>query len=454
MSLKDSLPFIRNYVYLLNEALKQNDPDKQLSRLQVYWLSFIILGILVTNTVCWQKISRSSIGTYSSSAISWMFKKGKISWNTLLYASTLKIIEKYGIRSGVLVIDDTDAERSKSTMKIAKVHKIKDKKTGGYFRGQNLVFLVLVTKKITIPVGFEFYEPDPAMKDWKKEDNRLKALKTPKKDRPKEPQRNPDYPGKKELAIRLLKNFVISFPQIRIKCVVADCFYGSASFIRETQKATGQNQVITQIRKNQLIMVKGIFVKVSDHFNSIDNPVVQEVELRGKEKTITYITGKFTVKSHEKKYFIIALKYDNEKEYRYILASDMSWNVLDTIKAYALRWLVEVFIQDWKSYEGWDQLAMQPGIDGANRSLTLSLLCDHVLFFHKDQLDLFKNGESAATVGSLKEKVMMESIIQFVQNIIDCENPKEQINAFNKQIEEVFQLRASMKHIRNTEFEF
>jgi hypothetical protein len=34
-----------------------------------------------------------------------------------------------------------------------------------------------------------------------------------------------------------------------------------------------------------------------------------------------------------------------------------------------MRWLVEVFFSDWKQYEGWFQMAKQPGIDGSNRGL-------------------------------------------------------------------------------------
>jgi hypothetical protein len=42
-----------------------------------------------------------------------------------------------------LVIDDTDIERSKNVTQIGGAHKIKDKKTGGYFLGQNIVFIIL-----------------------------------------------------------------------------------------------------------------------------------------------------------------------------------------------------------------------------------------------------------------------------------------------------------------------
>jgi hypothetical protein len=52
----------------------------------------------------------------------------------------------------------------KMQKKIHKLHKIKDKKTGGYLLGQSLVLLLFVSEKITFPIGFAFYAPDPAIK--------------------------------------------------------------------------------------------------------------------------------------------------------------------------------------------------------------------------------------------------------------------------------------------------
>jgi hypothetical protein len=47
----------------------------------------------------------------------------------------------------------------------------------------------------------------------------------------------------------------------------------------------------------------------------------------------------------------------------------MTWRMTDSVSAYTMRWLIEVFFSDWKQYEGWCQMAKQPGIDGANRGL-------------------------------------------------------------------------------------
>lgn len=110
MIIGDSLPFIQDYVLALNEAIKLQSPDAALTRIQRYWLSFVILGLLVTNTLCWARFERFSCGTHAISSICWMFKKAKVAWDLLLYASVTKIIEHYGIKSGVLVIDDTDSD--------------------------------------------------------------------------------------------------------------------------------------------------------------------------------------------------------------------------------------------------------------------------------------------------------------------------------------------------------
>ena len=131
----------------------------------------------------------------------------------------------------------------------------------------------------------------------------------------------------------------------------------------------------------------------------------------------------------------------------------MSWRDIDIIKAYALRWLVEVFIQDWKLYEGWNQLAKQRGIEGSDRGVTLSLLCDHALSLHDEQKALFKNNDPACTVGSLREKVMMESLSAFIGNIVSSDNPKEMFDQYCSKLSSLFKLQTSIKHMRHMDFE-
>jgi hypothetical protein len=102
-----------------------------------------------------------------------MFRHSKVAWDGLLQASVFLVLRQHGITAGVRVADDSDHRRAKRTARIWKAHKVFDKKTGGYFNGQCLVFLVLVTPKLTVPVGFRCHQPDPKRVAWQREDRRL-----------------------------------------------------------------------------------------------------------------------------------------------------------------------------------------------------------------------------------------------------------------------------------------
>ena len=82
------------------------------------------------------------------------------------------------------------------------------------------------------------------------------------------------------------------------------------------------------------------------------------------------------------KRFVVALKYEGESNYRYLVATDMTWRTMDIIQAYTLRWLVKIFFEDWKLYEGWGRKAKQLNEEGSSRGLILSLLLDHCLLLH------------------------------------------------------------------------
>jgi hypothetical protein len=448
-----SLPFIREYVEALDKAIKTKDPGSDgLTRLQKVWLSFIILGTLITNSVCWAKCERFSLGQYSIKQISWFFRRSRIVWDLLLAASVLQIVEAYGIKEGVLAIDDTDRERSKNTTQISQVHKIKSKKTSGYFNGQNLVILVLVSGEVTIPVGFRFYEPDPERSAWRKEDDRLKRKKVAKQYRPKAPLDNPKYPSKQDIASELCGEFCRNFPKIKVRAIVGDSHYGTSNFMDEVALKTSQNQVITKIRKTQLISVNNKEIAVSEFFKNYQGRK-ETIVLRGQKKELTVCMIKCKVKSHKKKYFVIALKEAHEKEYRYLIARDMTWRYEDIIKTYAFRWLVEVFIQDWKQCEGWNKLAKQTGTEGSTRGVILSLLTDHALLLHEEQKALLKNHEPIATVSSIREKVIMESLKEFIYDIVSSSDPRALFDKYVDRIHELFNLKTSIKHMRPDDME-
>ena len=98
-------------------------------------------------------------------------------------ASVRVILRHYGIISGSLVIDDTDNPRSKSAQTLAYLYKLRYKDSGGSLWGQRLVFLVLVTPKISLPVGFTFSQPAPELRAWYRQEKVLHKQGVPKQQR-------------------------------------------------------------------------------------------------------------------------------------------------------------------------------------------------------------------------------------------------------------------------------
>jgi len=331
--------FIKSFVEDLNNAIKDLNKSAGLTRAQIIWLGFCLMGILLVNSVCWAKFERASLGGYSLSRLSWMFRKSKIAWCLLFQASVKNVLKKHGITEGVLVIDETDNRRAFSPKRIYKTHKQKESIPGGYVNGQTIVFLLLVTKAITIPVGFAFYMPDLVLSAWKKNDEKLKKEGVSKKNRPKEPERNPLYPTKVQLALTLLQEFKEYHPQIQVQAVLADALYGECQFMNNTSKIFQGIQVISQLNKNQNIWDRGHKKSVEHYFNSTNKGVEQLICIRGDEKIMaTVSSARLKVDSPGVKRFIIALKYEDEEDYRFLVAGDLSWRTKDIIQAFSLRW--------------------------------------------------------------------------------------------------------------------
>ncbi len=136
--------------------------------------------------------------------------------------------------------------------------------------------------------------------------------------------------------------------------MLADNLYGTEEFLDKASAIFGGIQVISKLRKNQKVRFRGKTLHVNTFFQRYPG-VAQQLSIRGGEPVTVYVrSARIHVCAHRKKRFVIALKYEGEDEYRYLVASDMSWRTMDIAQAHTFRWLVEVFIQDWKAYEGWD----------------------------------------------------------------------------------------------------
>jgi len=448
MLMGESAAFIKNFINDLDTALGELKSNAKLSGTQKVWLGFCLTGILLMNSVCWAKFERASLGSYKVSALSWMFRDAKIYWNYMLQASVILILKHYDIKEGVIAIDESDRARSKRTKRIHHVHKQKHKASGGYVNGQTVVLLLLVTESVSFPVGFAFYMPDPVLTKWNKEDKCLKKSGVAKKDRPDKPQRNPLYPTKIQIALQLLREFKKNHENIKITAILADALYGEAYFMTEASQLFDKVQVISQLRENQNIEYKGKKRNLKHYFNKINIGVPAMIQVRGgKEIRVTLSSARLKVSAHGKKRFVVALKYEGESDYRYLVATNMTWRTIDIIQAYTLRWLVEVFFEDWKLYEGWGREAKQLDEEGSSRGLILSLLLDHCLLLHPEQTARIENKLPACTVGSLQRKSQMDVLLGFVKNLLDHPEPGDKIKELAELIDDTFQLMPSDKHM-------
>ena len=155
------------------------------------------------------------------------------------------------------------------------------------------------------------------------------------------------------------------------------------------------------------------------------------------------------VKSYAHKLFVIALKYEGEEEYRYITATDLSWRAIDIVSAYTLRWLVEVFIQDWKGHMGFDSMAIHQGVDGSFRGLTLSLLADHALSFHPEQAALINAKLPAGTVSSLTKRIKIEALLKSIKTLVYSDQPKEAYEKMASSLMSIYELNSSKRNMVN-----
>jgi hypothetical protein len=447
MILGKPAPFVSAFVAAVDEAIRAHQPSGGMSAMQRTWMAFCVTAVLVTNSICWARFERASLGTYSLAALSWMFRHNKIPWDRLLVANVRVILRHHGITSGSLVIDDTDNPRSKSVTTLAHLYKLRDKESGGYLWGQSLVFLVLVTPKISIPVSSVFYQPAPELSAWYKPEKVLKKQGVLPHQRPPKPEPNSQYPTKQQLALRLLEAFKAQHPDIRVHCIAADALYGTVSFVDEASAIFGDVQVLSQIRSNQNIRAGQHEQHVADYFATYPG-TPHTIRICGGEEVVAWVSSaRLYVCSHKTKRFIVAIKYAEEETCRYLIASDLSWRTLDIVQGHSLRWLVEVFIQDWKSYEGWSQLTKQPGEEGARHSVILSLLVDHSLFVHPDQQHQLKNNLPAYTVGNLRANVQVECLVEIIDDLVSSNHPQDKLTCFTKALHEVFALGRSTKHM-------
>jgi hypothetical protein len=450
----NDLPCVRGFIEELNAELISGDGHEGLTNSQKDWLSFCMIGAIVTNSLCWAKFERATTNNRSKARTSYMFCNSSMPWDLLYNAGIRCIFKKYKVKTGRLILDDTDCERSKNTTAIFGVHKQFDKKTTGYHFGQNIMFLVLVSDEITLPVGHRFFIPDSAQQIWKIEDKDRKLAGQPKGSMRPKPSEDPKFPSKHKIALDLLKEFKVKYPNIVVTLKVADAAFCSAEFIEEVSKIDPDIQFISILRGNQLARYSS---SPNAKWKSLDELFKDKKEHRttvkvrgGKEQEVILKFERLYVKKHKEKRFVVLLKYNDDMEGRYLCAIKLRWRPDDVAQGYSFRWLVEVVIQDWEGNSGWGSFSTQQQMTGATHSVVLSLLVDLIFLAHSEQTSQVGTKNPLNTAGSLRESIRSESLIKSIEEFIAGEDHDLSSNWIAK-LKDVLtshaSLRKSSKHM-------
>ena len=455
MLIFDSLPSVDYYINSVRNKLDEMPGNRpSLTSKTASFLAFCISAIIITGSLNWDKFERSSCGKWKAKVLSWLLRNSsRIPWEYLLIASTKVLLEIFKITKCHLVFDDFDRERSKRTTKIHGVHKVRNKKGGGFIPAQNIVLLILVTPIITLPVGVWFYQPDPEQKKWRKEDERLRKKKVRRKFRPKKPDLNPLYPTKKQIAAKLLRKFKYYFSSIEIVSISGDAIYLSSQMKAEVSQIFPKTQFLSQLRRNQRALLgPKQSLRLDEYFGRM-RETKKVFKLRGHvEKVIYYASARLFIKAHNKVSHVVAYRYEGESRYRFICGSQLTWRAEDIIRAFAFRWLVEVVIEDLKQFDGWGKDASQYDYEGASRGLCLSLLLDQFLLQHPKQQSLYRAGKPLQTAGTLRNQLQFECLLNSIGKIVECEDPKAKLKEISASVDTLVTFRASSKHMAGREF--
>jgi hypothetical protein len=327
------------------------------------------------------------------------------------------------------------------------VHYFKDKQGTGTIRGQEIVFLVLVTPVVTIPVGYEFYQPDPAYTAWSRASRRANTQGFPKARRPKPPAPNPAYPTKSQIALCLLEQFGRDCPYVKVKGILADALYGPAEFLARAAQLFTHVQVISQLRSNQKVRDPRRGWTLNEYFKAYPG-VLKTVRVRGgNDQKMLIGSARLYVEAQHGMRFVIAIRSPQELESRYLVATDLSWRTEDIVQTYTLRWLVETVIEDLKVHEGWGQATKQPGIEGSRRVLTMSLLCDHCLILHPEQQARAMAKQPLYTLGSLQRRLKITAFTAWLEQWLDGEELIDKLTQLTQAILPLVPLQESSKHL-------
>lgn len=380
-----------------------------------------------------------------------MLRRSKIPMEKLFWGGIKLSFKLFKIKEVVVACDDSERERSKNCRFLPFVRKTICKATGGWVQAQNLVFIILVTNRVSIPVWYCFHRPSRLTKQQqkicKKNPSRVKEF-------------DKKYRKKNELAriglyivSRMLKKLEKEIGiKVNVKCVTGDNGFASSQ-IQQTVSKYFDCQYISKANPKQKVKFRGK-KKSLESFFSARASVKQTVAIRGNNIELEYKAARVFVDSFRRKVHVVALRYRDDKSWQYIFGTDLTWTSETLIKAYGLRWIVEVFFEDWKKHDGWGVGALQRSVEGARQGVLLSLLTDLFLLYHqRTDTSLHEHHRNELySAGTVTRHLQNQAIHEAIENVLDDDDPRQRLEEVKEQMFAVVDRRISSKHLQHLDF--
>lgn len=110
--------------------------------------------------------------------------------------------------------------------------------------------------------------------------------------------------------------------------------------MQKANEIFSKTQVVSQLLYPQKIRYKGKIWHLDKDFKSYPG-TPKTISVRGFDNVEVIVGSARRHKEAQKpKCFVIAVRYPNQTDNRYLVATDLTWRTLDIVQAYTLRWLV------------------------------------------------------------------------------------------------------------------
>jgi len=381
-------------------------------------LSLLIFRLRNQSISKMQTRSKNFLETIDDNTFYRLMNNTKMNWRKLLMGFAkqfaMHVNSKGDLNAGTkcFVIDDTDIEKTGKTFEF--LSRVFNHVTKRYPLGFKMLLLGFWDGKTLIATDCSLHREKGSKGDFGLTKKELKSQFSKKRD-----HKSPSYKRVQELDLkkgdvaismikRAVKNgFVASY-------VLMDSWFVNDHMIksvRSLKKGAIHLLGMCKMDRRQYMLDK----KVMNAHQLITKNKRKKSKYSRKYKS-TYITLVADYKGTKVKLFFI--QYNNSKNWKLLLTTDLTLNFTDAIELYQIRWTIEVLFKECKQYLGLGG-SQNTDFDGQIADLTIALVTHTILSLQKRFSSYETMGELfRETQQHLLEITLWEKLIKVFQKIM------------------------------------